>query len=106
MRHNARKLDHGEIIPPSITLSSEEPADLLEIMTPPRLRLMQKVTGQAIALSALATALARDPSAVRRDVALLEAKHLLRTSKVINPGHGVQTYVERTAASIELSAIV
>lgn len=106
MRSNARKLDRGEVIRPSITLSFEDPADLLEIMTPSRLRLMRQVTHEAIALSVLATALSRDPSAVRRDVAVLEEKHLLRTSRVSNPGHGVQTLVERTAASIELSATV
>jgi len=49
---------------------------------------------------------ARDPSAVRRDVTLLESKHLVRTRKVSNPGHGVQTVVERAAASIELAATV
>lgn len=67
---------------------------------------MGKVRDQAVALSALALALARDASAVRRDVALLEGKYLLKTRKVINPGHGVQTLVERAAASIELSAMV
>jgi hypothetical protein len=67
--------------------------------------LSRQVT-EALALSVLATALSRDPSAVRRDVAVLEGKHLLRTSRVSNPGHGVQTLVERTAASIELSATV
>ena len=61
MRSNARKLDRGEVVRPSITLSFEDPADLLEIMTPSRLRLMRQVT---------------------------------------------QTLVERTAASIELSATV
>ena len=106
MRDVARKLDRGEVLRPSITLSFEDPADLLEIMTPTRLRVMEQVRGRAIALSALAAALSRDPSAVRRDVALLEGKHLLKTRRVTNPGHGVQTLVERAAASIELSATV
>ena len=102
----ARKLDHGEVLRPSVNLSFEDPADLLEIMTPARLRVMEQVRGRAIALSALAAALSRDPSAVRRDVALLEGKHLLKTRRVTNPGHGVQTLVERAATSIELSATV
>ena len=106
MRDNARKLDRDEVLRSNITISFEEAADLLEIMTPSRLRLMGKVRDQAVALSALALALARDASAVRRDVALLEGKYLLKTRKVINPGHGVQTLVERAAASIELSAMV
>ncbi len=106
MRDNARKLDRDEVLRSNITISFEDAADLLEIMTPSRLRLMGKVRDQAIALSALALALARDASAVRRDVALLEGKYLLKTRKVANPGHGVQTLVERAAASIELSAMV
>jgi predicted transcriptional regulator len=106
MRDNARKLDRGEIMRPAITLSFENPADLLEVMTPARLRLMRQVRHQAISLSTLAAALSRDCSAVRRDVALLESKYLLRTRKATNPGHGVQTLIERAAASIELSATV
>ena len=106
MRDHARKLDRDEALRSNITISFEDAADLLEIMTPSRLRLMGKVRDQAIALTALALALARDASAVRRDVALLEGKYLLRTRKVTNPGHGVQTLVERAAASIELSAMV
>ena len=41
-----------------------------------------------------------DPAAVRRDVPLLESKHLVRTRKVPNPGHETLTLVERAAASI------
>jgi len=106
MRDNASKLDRGAAVRSGITLSFEDPADLLEVMTPARLRLMRQVRDQALVLSELAAALSRDPSAVRRDVALLEGKSLLRTRKVANPGHGMQTLVERVAASIELSATV
>jgi len=106
MRDNASKLDRGAAVRSGITLSFEDPADLLEVMTPARLRLMRQVRDHALVLSELAAALSRDPSAVRRDVALLEGKNLLRTRKVANPGHGMQTLVERAAASIELSATV
>jgi hypothetical protein len=40
-----------------------------------------------MAIFALAAALSRDPSAVRRDVALLESKQLVRTRKV--PARGL-----------------
>ena len=106
MRDNASKLDRGAAVRSGITLSFEDPADMLEVMTPARLRLMRQVRDHALVLSELAAALSRDPSAVRRDVALLEGKSLLRTRKVANPGHGMQTLVERAAASIELSATV
>jgi predicted transcriptional regulator len=56
MHSNARKLDRGEVIRPSITLSFGDPADLLESINPSRLRLMRQVTGEGIALSVLASA--------------------------------------------------
>ena len=106
MRANARKLDRGEKPAAGLFLSFEDPADFLEVITPARMRLLQAIDGKVVAIFALAAALSHDPSAVRRDVALLESKHLVMTRKVPNPGHGMQTLVERAAASIELAATV
>ena len=106
MRANARKLDRAERLAPSVNLSFEDLADFLEVITPARVRLLQEINQKAVPLFALAAALSRDPSAVRRDVTLLESKHLVKTRRVSNPGHGVQTVVERAAASIELAATV
>ena len=106
MRANARKLDRAERLAPGLNLSFEDPADFLEVITPARVRLLQEISQKAVPLFALAAALSRDPSAVRRDVTLLESKHLVKTRRVSNPGHGVQTVVERAAASIELAATV
>lgn len=106
MRANARKLDRGEKLEPGLILSFEDPADFLEVITPARVRLLQEIDGKVVALYALAAALSRDPSAVRRDITLLESNHLVKTSKAPNPGHGMQTMVERAAASIELAATV
>ena len=87
-------------------VSFEDPADFLEVITPARVRILKEIDGRTVAIFALAAALSRDPSAVRRDVALLESKHLVRTRKVANPGHGSRTLVERVAGAIELSATV
>jgi predicted transcriptional regulator len=106
MRVNARELDRGETLEPGLILTFEDPADFLEVITPARVRLLQKIDRKAVALFALAAALSRDPSAVRRDVALLESKHLVKTRRVPNPGHGMHTVVERAAGSIELAATV
>ena len=89
-----------------MTVSFEDPADFLEVITPARVRILKEINGRAVAIFALASALSRDPSAVRRDVALLESKHLVRTRKVANPGHGSRTLVERVAGAIELSATI
>jgi predicted transcriptional regulator len=106
MRANARKLDRGETLAPAITVSFEDPSDFLQVITPARVRLLQEIDRKSVPLFDLAAALSRDPSAVRRDVTLLESKRLVRTRKVSNPGHGVQTVVERVAATIELAASV
>lgn len=105
-RANARKLDRGERLAPGLILSFEDPADFLQVITPARVRILQQINQQAIPLSALAAAVSRDPSAVRRDVILLENKHLVRTRKVSNPAHGTQLMVEKAAACIELAATV
>jgi predicted transcriptional regulator len=106
MRIKARRLDRGEKLESGLTVSFEDPADFLEVITPARVRILKEIDGRTVGLFALAAALSRDPSAVRRDVALLESKHLVRTRKVANPGHGSRTLVERVAGAIELSATV
>jgi len=106
MRVKARRLDRGEKLESGLTVSFEDPADFLEVITPARVRILKEINGRAVAIFALAAALSRDPSAVRRDVALLESKHLVRTRKVANPGHGSRTLVEKVAGAIELSATV
>ena len=106
MRVKARGLDRGEKLASGLTVSFEDPADFLEVITPARVRILREINGRTVAIFALAAALSRDPSAVRRDIALLESKHLVRTRKVANPGHGSRTLVERVAGAIELSATV
>ena len=84
MKGNARKLDHGKSVEPGLRVSFEDPADFLEVITPARVRLLREISTEPVTLSALALALARDPSAVRRDVTLLESQCLVTTSKVSN----------------------
>ena len=106
MKGNARKLDRGKVVEPGLHVSFEDPADFLEVITPARMRLLREISVEPVTLSALALALARDPSAVRRDVALLESQYLVTTSKVSNSGHGKRTVVKRVATRIELAAVV
>jgi predicted transcriptional regulator len=106
MKGNARKLDRGKGVEPGFHVSFEDPADFLEVITPARVRLLREISIEPVTLSALALALARDPSAVRRDVALLESQCLVTTSKVSNSGHGKRTMVKRVATHIELAAVV
>ncbi len=106
MKGNARKLDHGKSVEPGFHVSFEDPTDFLEVITPARVRLLREISTEPVTLSALALALARDPSAVRRDVALLESQCLVTTCKVSNSGHGKRTVVKRVATRIELAAVI
>lgn len=106
MRADAVKLDRSARLRPGVRISFEDPADFLEVITSARVRLLREITGKPVALGVLAAALERDPSAVRRDVAVLERQCLVKTRKVPNPGHGSRTVVERVAAAIELATTV
>jgi len=71
-----------------------------------RVRLLRQIAGKPVAFGVLTAALLRDPSAVRRDVAVLERQHLVKTRKVPNPGHDSRAVVERVALAIELATTV
>lgn len=104
LRERAKKLDKGEVLPPGITITFEDPEDLLDVLTSERVRLLRRVKGASQQLSALAASLKRDVRAVSRDVSLLEQAGLLRTSYQSNPGHGRKKVVESVAQEYRLVA--
>jgi len=104
LRKRARALDRGEMPPPGITISFEDPMELLAVLTSERVRLLRKVKQEPQQISALATGLKRDVRAVSRDVSLLENAGLLRTSYRSNPGHGRMKVVEPVAQEYKLIA--
>ncbi|MDR3728008.1 MAG: hypothetical protein P4K86_13290 [Terracidiphilus sp.] len=104
LRDHAETLDRGETLPPAITITFEDPADLLEVLTAERVRLLRRVKQQSQQVSTLATELKRDVRAVSRDVSLLEKAGLLRTSYQANPGHGRLRIVEPIAQEYKLVA--
>jgi len=104
LRDHARKLDRGETLRPEITITFEDPAEMLKILTAERIRLLARVKGGSQQISALATELKREVRAVSRDVSLLEKAGLLRTSYQSNPGHGRRKIVESVAREYKLVA--
>jgi predicted transcriptional regulator len=104
LRSHAEKLDRGETLPPGITITFEDPEDLLEVLTSERVRLLRRIKVEAQQISALAAGLKRDVRAVSRDVSLLEKAGLLRTSYRSNPGHGRLKLVEPVAQEYRLVA--
>ncbi len=104
LRSRAKKLDSGQTIPSEITISFEDPAELLKILSSERVRLLRQVKGEAQGVSELAIGLGRDVRAVSRDVSLLERAGLVRTRYEANPGHGRWKVVESLARDYRLVA--
>ena len=100
----ARKLDRGEKIPTGIRVTFEDPADLMQVLSAERIRVLHAVRAKPIPVSLLASELKRDRQAVMRDVRLLESFGLLKTRETPNPGHGRQRIVAPLAARYQLVA--
>ncbi len=105
-RQHARKLDRGEKLAPEMTISFENPSDIMLILSPQRIRVLEFAKKGAKPVSTLADGLKRDTRAVSRDVELLEQFGLLRTRYEANPGHGKRRIVEPCAEKYQLIATV
>jgi predicted transcriptional regulator len=104
IRERAARLDAGETLPNEITISFEDPAELLKVLSTERVRLLRQVKDGPQQVSALAAELKRDVRAVSRDVSVLEKTGLIRTRYESNPGHGRLKLVEGVARRYRLVA--
>jgi predicted transcriptional regulator len=105
-REHARKLDRGGTLLPEMTISFENAHDILSILSPLRIRVLEFATKRPKPVASLASGLNRDLRAVSRDVDLLERFGLLRSRYVTNLGHGKRRIVEPCAAQYQLVAMV
>ncbi len=102
----ARRMDRGERLPSEITMTFEDPSDLVRLLSPERLRLLGVVRAKPGPVTELAVTLGRDRKAARRDVFLLESFGLVKTREEPNPGHGRRRVVEPRAAKYRLVATI
>ena len=100
----ARKADHGERQKRTMTLSFEDPAQMFAALSETRRQLMQEVMTESKSIRQLVEILQRDRTAITRDVGKLEELGLLITKRQMNPGHGIQKFVQSVAPQIELVA--
>jgi predicted transcriptional regulator len=105
-RDHARRLDRGEALLPEMTIAFEDPGDILQILSPQRIRLLEFAKKGPKPVSVLAHSLRRDTRAVSRDVDLLQQLGLLSTRYEANPGHGRRRIVEPCARQFRLVATV
>ena len=95
------KMNGGGHLEPEKVVTFADPLDLMECLTPDRIRLYQAVRSKQRSISALAAELGRDRDAVTRDVVELEKLGFLKVRKV-ETGRRVIRMVECIAEEIEI----
>ena len=106
---DAQKMDRGELLPPEIRVTFEDPIEMLRALSVERMRVIKIVRKHHATnptVSTLAVMLKRDRKAVSRDVKILESIGLLKTREQSNPGHGLMKVVEPLAEKYHLTATI
>ena len=103
-RQLARAADRGERLPDERIISFEDPADVMKLITSPRLALFRTVKEMPGSITEISGRLHRDRSAVKRDVDELERAGLVTVSEKVLPGHGRMKEVRATALRFSLQA--
>ena len=102
----ARLGDAGKSIPEERTVSFEDPAQLLRLLTASRLDVFRSVKGEPGSITVIAGRLHRDRSAVKRDIDQLAQVGLLTIETKTLPGHGHMKEVRANAGVFRLEAMV
>ena len=102
----ARLADAGQPMPEERTVSFEDPADLLRLLTASRLEVFRSVKGEPGSITVIAGRLQRDRSAVKRDVDQLAQVGLVTVETKPLPGHGHMKEIRAAAGIFRLEATV
>lgn len=102
----ARLADAGQPLPEERTISFEDPADLLRLLTASRLDVLRSVKGEPGSITVIAGRLRRDRSAVKRDIDQLAQVGLVTIETKTLPGHGQMKEIRASAGTFRLEAMV
>ncbi len=102
----AKKFDKGERVAKSVSITFDNPLDMLAVLTPQRVNLIEVIKLRPMSVSGLAVRLKREARSVRRDVNRLEEVGVVKTHKSANPGHGSVRMVAPVAEAISLTATI
>jgi len=105
-KDTARLADRGEPLAEEMTLSFEDTADMLALLTPRRIEVFREVKVKPGSLTDISLRLKRDRSAVKRDVDALARAGLVVVSVKKLPGHGLMKEVRASARRIKVRAEV
>ena len=104
VRDHAQELDRGMKLSPEMTISFENPRDMMRVLSAQRMQVLRCAKRRPVPVSTIAAQLKRDLRAVSRDIDLLEQFGLLRSHYQPNPGHGRRRIVEPSAERFQIVA--
>lgn len=105
-RELAQAADRGQALPEESTISFEDPADVVKLISAARLELFRSIKEMPGSITEISERLHRDRSAVKRDIDELERAGIVTVSEKVLPGHGRMKEVRATAQQVCLMAVV
>ena len=105
-RKYAQRARVGKRLPESHLITFENPADMMQVLSPAKLKLLRAVKAHPGSIGSLASRLGRDRSAVTREVAQLQRFGLVLVAEEVLPGHGRMKKVSPVAGEIRLEAVI
>lgn len=102
----ARLADSSKSLPQERTISFEDPAELLRLLSASRLDVLRSVKEAPGSITVIAERLHRDRSAVKRDVDQLVEAGMVTVENKVLPGHGRMKEVRAAASRFRLEALV
>ena len=105
-RKYAQGAQSGKRLPESFLITFEDPADMMQVLSPAKLKLLRAVKAHPGSIGSLASRLGRDRSAVTREIAQLQRFGLVLVTEEVLPGHGRMKKVSPVAGEIRLEAVI
>lgn len=106
VRKVMQKLDNGEPIQSSHTITFEDPKDMLHFLNESKLNLINVIREQPDSITNIAKKANRSRVTVSRDIKEMALYGLVKISNVINPGHGRQKIIELESTQLKLEAFI
>lgn len=105
-REAALRADRGEPLEEKVTISFEDPDQMLMLLSGGRRRIMLEVMKRPQTVQELANVLKRSRATIAKEIRYLEEKGLLSRKKEQAEENGSEVFVEAVAPQIELVAML
>lgn len=105
-REAALRADRGEPFEGKVTISFEDPDQMLMLLSGGRRRIMLEVMKRPQTVKNLANILSRNRSTIAKEIRYLEQKGLLSRKKATAEENGAEVFVQAVAPKIELVAML